>query len=173
MGMKIDRQRIARWYRERGRDWTVSAILAPVAVYFLLTRGEYTFMDAADLIIHEAGHFFTRPFGRFMTYFGGTLMQLALPSLLVWNFFRNDYRTGTQVMLFWLGHNCINISVYAADARLRQLPLLGGDRSEHDWWNMLGMTGMLEFDQVIGWTFFALAIVVFGLMLMTPRAMIT
>jgi hypothetical protein len=171
--MNLDRQRIATWYRERGRDWTASAVLAPIAVYFLATRGDYTFLDAADLVIHEAGHFFARPFGRFMTYAGGTLMQLALPSLLVWSFFRNDYRLGTQVSLFWLAHNCINISVYAADARLRRLPLLGGDRSEHDWWNMLGMAGLLAYDQVFGWLFFALAIVLFGLMLMAPRWMLT
>jgi len=171
--MTTARERFATWYREKGRDWTASAVLAPIAAYFLLTRGEYTFMDTIDLIIHEAGHFFMWPFGRFLTYAGGTLMQLALPSLLVWHFHRNDYRFGTQLSLFWLGHNLINISVYAADARLRRLPLLGGDRSEHDWWNLLTMTGLLAYDQVIGWLFFALAVVVFALMLTMPRWMLS
>lgn len=169
--MTIDRERILRWYREKGRDWVGSAILGPIALYFLLNRGDYTVLDTIDLFIHEGGHFFAWPFGRFITYAGGTLMQLALPSLMVWFYHRNDKRLGTQLSLFWLAHNCINISVYAADARSRRLPLIGGDVSEHDWWNMLRMLDMLRFDHAIGWFFFLLAILFFGLMVAMPRWM--
>jgi len=128
-------------------------------------------MDNVDLIIHEAGHFFFRFFGRFMMFLGGTLMQLILPGILIFHFFVNDYRWGTQVSLFWLGHNLINISVYAADARARRLPLLGGNAVQHDWWNMLGMLDLLAYDQVIGYGFFILAILVFIVLLALPRAM--
>lgn len=98
-------------------------------------------------------------------------MQIILPSILIFHFFVNDYRFGTQVSLFWLGHNLINISVYAADARARRLPLLGGNAVEHDWWTMLGMLNMLEYDQVIGYTFYILAILVFLVLLALPRVM--
>ncbi len=128
-------------------------------------------MDNVDLIIHEAGHFFFRFFGRFMMFLGGTLMQLIVPSMLIANFVVHDYRFGTQVSLFWLGHNLINISVYAADARARQLPLLGGNAVQHDWWTMLGMLDLLEYDQLIGHMFFGLAILVFVLLLVLPKFM--
>ena len=153
------------------KPWIGSLVFLPICLYFVLTRGEYTLMDSADLIIHEAGHFFFRFFGRFMMFLGGTLMQLILPGILIFYFLVNDYRLGTQASLFWLGHNLINISVYAADARARQLPLLGGSAVEHDWWTMLGMLGLLEYDQIIGYGFFILAIVVFAVLLALPRVM--
>ena len=143
----------------------------PICLYFVLNRGEFTMMDNVDLIIHESGHFFFRFFGRFMMFLGGTLMQIITPGILIFYFFVNDYRFGTQVSLFWLGHNLINISVYAADARARRLPLLGGNAVEHDWWTMLGMLDLLAYDQIIGYIFFSLAILVFIILLALPRAM--
>ena len=98
-------------------------------------------------------------------------MQILLPCILIFHFYVNDYLLGVQVFLFWLGHNLINISVYAADARARQLPLLGGDFVQHDWWTMLSMLNMLEYDQVIGNIFFGAAILVFILVLIAPRFM--
>src|SRR5690606_34026294 len=116
-----------------------------------------------------AGHFFFRFFGRFMLYAGGTLMQILLPSLLVWQFWRHQYRVGVQVSMLWLGQNLINISVYAADARARRLPLLGGDAAEHDWWNMLRIVDLLAYARAIGMLFFVLAIGVFAALLAVPR----
>lgn len=153
------------------KPWLGSLFFLPICLYFVLNRGEFTMMDNVDLIIHESGHFFFRFFGRFMMFLGGTLMQLITPAILIFYFFVNEYRFGTQVSLFWLGHNLINISVYAADARARQLPLLGGNAVEHDWWTMLGMLDLLAYDQVIGYVFFFLAILVFIILLALPRAM--
>lgn len=149
--------------------WLGTIVLLPFCLWFATHRGEYTLLDNADLIIHEAGHFFAQPFGTFAMFAGGTLMQIALPWLLVWHFRRNDYAFGTQVSLVWLGQNLINISVYAADAQARALPLLGGDAAQHDWWNMLSRLGLLEWDQTVGWAFFALALVMFGRALWLPR----
>lgn len=153
------------------KPWTASVVLVPVMAYVLLNPGTYTVLDWADLIIHEAGHFFFRPFGRFLMFAGGTLLQLILPGLLCWHFLRADYRLGAQLMGFWWGHNCINISVYAADARARELPLLGGDAAQHDWWNMLQMVGLLAYDGWIGAFYYILAVVAFGFVLMLPRLM--
>ena len=155
------------------REWIASIIFLPICLYFVFTRGEYTFLDSADLIIHEAGHFIFSFFGRFIYFAGGTIMQILLPSILVFHFYIHDYRFGVQVFLFWLGHNLINISVYAADARARQLPLLGGDNVQHDWWTMLSMLDLLEYDQIIGNIFFSLAILVFILLLVMPRIMMS
>lgn len=160
-------------YTFEWKDWISSAIFLPICLYFVLNRGEYTLLDNADLIIHEAGHFIFAFFGKFIRFAGGTIMQILLPSILVYHFYVHDYRLGVQVFLFWLGHNLINISVYAADARARQLPLLGGDFVQHDWWTMLGMLNLLEYDQLIGHLFFGAAILVFLLLLITPRFMMS
>ena len=168
---------VSAWNRDREfyldqlKRWRGSLILLPLCIYYVINRGEYTLLDNADLIIHEAGHFFFRPFGRFLTYAGGTTMQLLLPSILVWHFMRHEFRFGVQVSLFWLGHNLINISVYAADARSRRLPLLGGDIYSHDWWNMLGMVGLLPYDQIFGHAFMMLAVVAFGMLVLLPLKM--
>jgi hypothetical protein len=39
----------------------------PIALYWVLNRGEYGLIDNADLVIHEAGHFFFKFFGNTFT----------------------------------------------------------------------------------------------------------
>jgi hypothetical protein len=146
------------------KKWIPSFFLLPLCIYLCLHRGEYTLIDNADLVIHEAGHLFFFIFGHFIYTAGGTLMQMLLPSLIIWYFFRNSYRFGTQVSLLWLGQNLINISVYAADAQAQKLPLLGGDHVYHDWAYMLGALNMLPYDAYVSDFFFGLAIIVFILL---------
>ena len=165
----MTKEQLLDLYEVHLKPWRTSVLVLPVCLYFALTRGEYTALDNADLIIHEAGHFIFMPFGPFIRIAGGTLMQIILPSILVWHFMRHDYCFGTQVSLFWLGHNFINISVYAADARARLLPLLGGDKVGHDWFNMLRMLGLLDYDQGIGFFFYGLALLTFVGVLLLPR----
>lgn len=143
------------------KKWIPSIILLPLCVYFCLNRGNYGLLDSADLVIHEAGHIFFILFGQFIRTLGGTLMQIILPSLIVWYFYKNSYRLGVQMSLLWLGHNFINISVYAADAQARRLPLLGGNKVYHDWTFILGSLGILEYDAYVGYFFFGIAILVF------------
>jgi hypothetical protein len=150
------------------KKWVPAIILLPVSIYLLLNRGNYSWIDNADLVIHEAGHFFFMFFGKFLYTAGGTLMQIILPSIIGWYFFRNNYRTGVQFSAFWLGQNFINISVYAADARARKLPLLGGNKVYHDWHYMLGKLNLLNFDTEIGYIFFGIAIIIFIITLLLP-----
>ncbi len=150
------------------KRWMVSIILLPVMIYLLLHRGEYGLIDNADLVIHEAGHFFFMFFGKFIYTLGGTLMQIILPSIIVWYFFRNYYRTGLQISLLWLGQNLINISVYAADAKAKKLPLLGGDKVYHDWNYLLSQFNLLNYDSEVGYIFVGLSILVFAVSLLMP-----
>ena len=107
-------------------------------------------------------------FGKFIYTLGGTLMQILLPSLITWYFFRNNYRTGAQVGLLWLGQNLINISVYAADARTQALPLLGGNKVYHDWNYLLSVTDLLQYDTEVGYMFFVIAIIIFLITALLP-----
>jgi hypothetical protein len=155
-------------YKDIIKKWLPSVIILPVCIYLVLNRGKYTWIDNADLVIHEAGHVFFLFFGRFIHFAGGTLMQIILPSIIAWYFFRNSYRLGVQIGLLWLGQNFINISVYAADARARVLPLLGGNKVGHDWHYMLGELNMLEYDQTVGYVFMGISILIFIAALLMP-----
>jgi len=150
------------------KKWIPSIIILPIALYWIFNRGEYGLIDNADLVIHEAGHFFFKFFGKYIYTFGGTLMQIILPSVIFYYFFRNDYRTGMQFSLLWLGQNFINISVYAADAQARKLPLLGGNKVYHDWNYLLSEIGLLKFDAEVGFFLFGIAIIVFIVTLIMP-----
>lgn len=150
------------------KRWIPSIIIVPIAAYWVMNRGEFGLLDNIDLVIHEAGHFFFSLFGKFIYTLGGTLMQIILPSIIAGYFFRNNYRTGVQFGLLWLGQNFINISVYSADAQARKLPLLGGNKVYHDWHYMLGEIGILEHDYLIGYTFFGIAIAIFLVSILMP-----
>lgn len=154
---------------EEIKKWIPSLIMLPIMIYWICNRGNYGIIDNADLVIHEAGHLIFFLFGRFIHASGGTLMQIIFPSGLALYFLYNQYRTGVQVCLLWLGQNLINISVYAADARAHKLPLLGGNKVYHDWTYLLGTMGLLEYDIEVGYFFFGLAILVFIVSLLMPR----
>ncbi len=148
--------------------WIPSGIIFFTGLFLVFNRGHYIFIDNADLVIHEAGHIFFSFFGKFIYTLGGTLMQIFIPSLLVWYFFSNYYKTGVQFSLLWLGQNFINISVYAADARAQKLPLLGGNRVYHDWHYILGQLGILQYDHIVGEVFVVLAIIIFIVAVLMP-----
>ena len=150
------------------KRWIPSIIILPLAIIWIVNRGEYGLLDNIDLVIHEAGHFFFSFFGKFIYTLGGTLMQVILPSIIVFFFFRNNYRTGVQFGLLWLGQNFINISIYAADARARKIPLLGGNKVYHDWHYILGELGILEYDQIVGYTFVGIALIIFAVAVLMP-----
>lgn len=148
--------------------WIPSIIILPIAVYYCINRGTYGLIDNVDLVIHEAGHIFFSLCGKFIYTLGGTLMQMILPSIIAGFFLRNNYRTGVQIGLLWLGQNLINISVYAADARAQKLPLLGGNKVYHDWHYLLNTLGILNFDAKVGYFFFGLAMLVFIVAILMP-----
>jgi hypothetical protein len=105
-------------------------------------------MDHVDLAIHEAGHIVFGPFGEFVGYLGGTLLQLLFPAAFVWYFWRQGDRHAATVAAWWVAQNCWNVSVYVKDARAQELPLVGG--GEHDWTYLLEQLGLLEQDQAVG-----------------------
>lgn len=150
------------------KRWIPSILILPIAAYWVMNRGEFGLLDNIDLVIHEAGHFFFMLFGKFIYTLGGTLMQIILPSIIAGYFFRNNYRTGVQFGLLWLGQNFINISVYSADAQARKLPLLGGNKVYHDWHYLLGEIGILEYDYLVGYAFFGIAIAIFIVSILMP-----
>jgi hypothetical protein len=103
-------------------------------------------IDTINLFIHEAGHFFLRPFGMWIYIFGGSFMQCFLPLLLAFLSFRQ-----TPLMVaypaFWFGENLVNVSYYIKDAPYKHLRLIAAGLI-HDW-NWL-LSGNLEASETIG-----------------------
>jgi len=135
------------------------AFLALYGVASLRTPGAGRLLDSVDLAIHETGHLVFAPFGEVMGFLGGTLFQLILPAVFVTHFLWRGDRYGASACLWWVGQNCWNISVYIADARAQELPLVGG--GEHDWAYLLDAAGWLAHDHAIARAVHAVGVVVF------------
>ena len=113
-----------------------------------------TFLHRPLLVFHEAGHVLCRPFGEWMTVFGGTLGQLAMPLLmaagLAW---RGRDLFGASLATWLAGVSLLDVAAYAYDALHPQLTLLSGgtgDDSFHDWIWLLDEAGRRAQAQAIG-----------------------
>jgi hypothetical protein len=118
-------------------------------------------LDNIDLPIHETGHLLFSPFGDFMQFAGGTLFQIIMPAIFVGYFLRRKETHSASVALWWVAQNFWNISVYAADARAQELPLVGG--GEHDWAYLLGELHWLQYDQRVARVIWTSGVVVFAM----------
>ncbi len=112
-------------------------------LYYASSSLNWHFIDNFNLLIHEAGHVIFSFFGQFMYVLGGSLVQILLPSIFVFYFWRRRDYFSAALVGFWVGQNLINVSVYAGDAVKMELPLLGGDSSGHDWHWLLSQTNLL------------------------------
>jgi len=150
------------------KPWLGTAALLPLIIYYTINKGQFTFIDYINLLIHEGGHGVFKIFGKFIYTLGGTLMQIIIPSMFIIYYLIKRKKFGTQIFLVWLGENLMNISVYAADARAQKLPLLGGNKVYHDWTWLLSKTGLLEQDQLVGNIFYGTGILMFLIALLLP-----
>jgi len=108
-----------------------------------------------NLFFHEAGHVVFFPLGRFMTILGGSLLQVLVPLLCTVAFLtRHLDPFVASVTLWWTGQSLIELGPYINDARAQQMVLLGGFTGQdrpgyHDWNNLLGQLGWLNFDHTL------------------------
>jgi hypothetical protein len=153
----------------------IVALLA--SVYFFWCAYEPTqwhLIDGVDLVIHEAGHIFFRPFGEFMMIAGGSLFQVIVPAVFVGYFAYQRQFYSASLVLFWVGESILNVSVYAGDSLALQLPLLGGQDSIHDWNYMLSELNLLRFTATIAGLIralgtLAIVLAAFGSMVLARR----
>lgn len=130
--------------------WGKSFIVTPLETN---ATGE-SFFHLVNLPFHEAGHLIFMPFGRFMMFLGGSLSQILMPVVCLLTFLiktRDPF--GASVALWWTAENFMDVSPYINDARALDLMLLGGvtgkETDGHDWENILGMLGWLQYDHVL------------------------
>ena len=105
---------------------------------------------AITIVPHEAGHLICAPFGWTLQFAGGSIWQVlifVLPAVVAFAV-RRQISTS---LLFWalVGHSFLNMAPYIGDASTRDLPLLFGlGKDHHDWWNLLGHYGLLDYDHI-------------------------
>lgn len=153
---------------DRLKPWISSIILLPIVVYFSINSDMFHFIDYLNLLIHEGGHGVFSFFGRFIYTLGGTLAQIIIPGMFVVYYWNVRKKILTQIFLVWLGENFLNISIYAADAMERKLPLLGGNKVYHDWTYLLNETGLILYSKEVGLVFYTIGILLFALAISAP-----
>lgn len=127
----------------------ISIVIFFYCIYYLNTLEGWHFIDSVDLVIHEAGHVLFSFFGDFLMIAGGTLLQIIIPMVFAGYFFLRGEHFSGSLLLYWLGLNLFNISMYAGDALKMQLPLLTGDKDGHDWNQMLFMVNQIKHTELI------------------------
>ena len=128
-----------RWGRA-----TALAAVALAAVWYAFGAGSpVPLFDWFDLGVHEAGHLLTAPLPEIVMFMAGSFAQIAFPLTMAWYFGirRRDQAAG-GFCLVWAGTSAWDVSVYAADAVVQQLPLVGG--GQHDWAYILGQFDALH-----------------------------
>jgi hypothetical protein len=150
MPEEIVKNEVTAWWQGRWGKLLVAILAAAYFTYYAFTSHDWHFIDNINLIIHEAGHVVFLPFGDFLHILGGSLFQTIFPLVYVGYFYFKKEYFSASLLLFWVGQNLINVSVYAADAQVMQLPLLGGDGVIHDWNAILGMLHVLPYTPQIG-----------------------
>ena len=113
-----------------------------------------TFIDNVHLPIHEAGHLLFGWFGETLGLWGGTLLQLLVPALLVVAFVVRGDVLGTTFCAVAFFHSLTGVAAYMIDALRRELPLVtvgaSSDEAEHDWVHIFSNLGVLPHAIQIG-----------------------
>ena len=128
---------------------TVYLIQAADAFYEYVPGRHWPFLLTAIrngifLFIHEGGHFLFMFFGETLHILGGSFWQIVFPLLSFLIAVRKRSHFIAPFALFWVGTNMMDVSLYMRDAPIRLLPLLGGHKSWHDWWNLFRKWDMLD-----------------------------
>ncbi len=124
---------------------TFAILVSIYFFYYASTSTEWHFIDSINLIFHEAGHTLTFFFGQFISIASGSLFQILIPVVCCLYFYKEQQYYSTSLLLFWVGQNLINVSVYVGDSINMQLPLLGGESAIHDWNYLLSEMGILKY----------------------------
>lgn len=130
--------------------WLIFYVL--FLLYALTNKSGFLFIDHVNLIVHESGHLLFGWFGRTLGLWGGTLMELLVPFALACYFVFYRQPTAAAFTSFLFFENFLYISVYMADARAQDLPLVtvgDPDQGGHDWFNIFSSLGLLKHDTAI------------------------
>lgn len=137
------------------------ALLVALLATFVVRSGWVPILDSANLALHEAGHPLIGLLSHRLEVYGGTIFQLLFPGVVIVHFVRRSHFAGVAIGAIWLGESLHNVARYMADARIQELPLVGG--GDHDWTEIFSRWGVLHLDTRIANLTHALAwLLMFG-----------
>ena len=131
--------------------WLTIGFLSILVLFniWMITLGKHSWIvSSINILFHEAGHFLFSFFGRFIMVLGGTLGELLMPAIFLGYFTIHRQIPGQVFAWWWLSVAFYDVAIYMADARVRVLPLLGG-QDGHDWAYLFGRLGLLNQDILI------------------------
>jgi hypothetical protein len=133
-----------RW-RAWGRYVVVAIAAIAISGFAFVLRRPVPIFDWIDLGVHELGHMLV-PSPRMLHFLAGSLAQVLLPvGFAIYFFGRQRDPAAGGFCLAWAGTSAWDVSVYIADARVQELPLVGGGM--HDWAYLLGPDGWGALDR--------------------------
>ena len=105
--------------------------------------------------------------GTFIEIVAGSLFQIFIPLLFAVYFFLGRDSFSGSLLLLWVGKNLVSVGIYASDAVVMRLPLLGGEGTIHDWNYILSSLGILNYANGIGQCiqFLGYAVMIAGVMM--------
>src|SRR5215472_11261506 len=123
-------------------------------IYLAAHISSLTRLDNVHLPIHEAGHLLFGWFGSTLGLWGGTILQLLVPALLVVAFVVRGDLLGTTFCAVAFFHSHTGVATYMIYALRRKLPLVTvgapADEAEHDWVHTFSDLGVLPHAIQIG-----------------------
>lgn len=120
----------------------------------------WNLIDWVNLVFHEAGHTLFSFFGEFIHVAAGSGFQIVVPAFCIGYFALRGQGLSASLLGFWLGQSIIGVALYAGDAVVQVLPLLGGDDAQHDWNYLLNETGLINYTDGIAHFLFGLGVFV-------------
>jgi len=137
----------------RGRIWPFYAIVLVVLTWIEIGKlrdpAKWTIFYGISLAFHEMGHLLFGWAPQIITALMGSVVEAAIPIIVMIIFLRRPDYFGVAVGGFWLSYVLAELSVYIGDARAQDLPLVGFAAQEdlqHDWNFVLGKLHMLPLD---------------------------
>jgi len=151
----------------RGRFWPAYSVLLLILVYIEIVKirdaTRWTIFYGITLGFHEMGHLLTAWTPSLICALMGSVFQIAVPVITIFIFYRQPDYIGVSVGGFWLSYSMFELSAYVADARSKDLPLVGfaaQEDLEHDWAKILGTLHLLPLDHFFGFLLKAGALIV-------------
>lgn len=138
---------------------TFLILLVCINIWMIVGAKQPWFISSLNIFFHEAGHWVFGIFGHVIGVLGGMLGELTMPSLFIAYFWLQKNVAGQVFSWWWLSTALYSTSIYIADARARDLYIIGG-QGGHDWAYLLGRWGLLNQDIFISRIFIFLACIV-------------
>ena len=140
---RIEWQPLPRW---QFIGWM--AFYALLLLYLGAHFSGLTLLDNVHLVTHEAW------LGETLELWGGTILQLLVPALLVVTFAVRRELAGTVFCAVAFFHSLTGVATYMIDALRRELPLVTvgapADEAQHDWVRIFSSLGVLPHAIQIG-----------------------